>query len=226
MSATSTAYHHGALRAALLDAGLAAARTGGPEALGLRALTRRVGVSPNAAYRHFADRRSLQVAVALRCQDLLAQTMRRRVARETAAAETGGAVGDAARARARAVARLRGVGLGYLEFARAETGWFATAYLSYDEPDGDRRVVLEKEVPPPFRMLLEALDHLVEVGVLDAARRPAAEWPCWSAVHGFADISTRGPLGPHPDEVIEPLGRRVIDDVVAGVLAPGLPPLR
>ena len=36
---------------------------GGPEAVVLREATRRVGVSPNAAYRHFADREALLAAV-------------------------------------------------------------------------------------------------------------------------------------------------------------------
>lgn len=58
-------YHHGDLRAALLDATLALlAEAGGPDEVSLRAVARRVGVSPNAAYRHFADKRALLAAVA------------------------------------------------------------------------------------------------------------------------------------------------------------------
>ena len=47
-SARST-YRHGDLRRALLDAGIALAREGGPEAIVLREATRRAGVVPNAA---------------------------------------------------------------------------------------------------------------------------------------------------------------------------------
>ena len=56
-------YHHGNLRQALIDAGLAVTRNGGPSALSLRDLARRLGVSPNAVYRHFADRDNLLATI-------------------------------------------------------------------------------------------------------------------------------------------------------------------
>src|SRR5438132_13708754 len=56
-------YRHGDLRRALLDAGVELARHGGPDAVVLREATRRAGVVPNAAYRHFASRRELLQAV-------------------------------------------------------------------------------------------------------------------------------------------------------------------
>jgi AcrR family transcriptional regulator len=57
-------YHHGDLRAALIRSGLELLRTGGPDALSLRAVARAAGVSQAAPYRHFADRRALVAAVA------------------------------------------------------------------------------------------------------------------------------------------------------------------
>src|SRR3979490_3172894 len=56
-------YRHGDLRRALLDAGITLARDGGPDAVVLREATRRAGVVPNAAYRHFASRHALLQAV-------------------------------------------------------------------------------------------------------------------------------------------------------------------
>src|SRR5215470_3511096 len=53
----------GAVRDGLVAAGLDLARTGGPDAVVLREATRMVGVVPNAAYRHFADRDELLAAV-------------------------------------------------------------------------------------------------------------------------------------------------------------------
>ncbi|HEX3711228.1 MAG TPA: TetR family transcriptional regulator, partial [Trebonia sp.] len=53
----------GAVRDGLVAAGLELARAGGPEAVVLREATRMVGVVPNAAYRHFADRDELLAAV-------------------------------------------------------------------------------------------------------------------------------------------------------------------
>lgn len=209
-----TTYHHGDLRDALVAAGLEATRAGGPDALALRALTRAAGVSPNAAYRHFADRRALLVAVAGECQELLGEAMRARIR-----AEEVGWDGEPDRA----VARLRGVGLGYIDFARAERGWFATAFLSFDDDSDDASaaasaVRLDDRVPPPFLLLTQALDHLVDVGVLAPDRRRGAEWPCWSAVHGFADLVTRGPLAAHPAPVADALAARVVDDIIRGVL--------
>jgi len=53
----------GAVRDGLVAAGLELARTGGPGAVVLREAARMVGVVPNAAYRHFADRDELLAAV-------------------------------------------------------------------------------------------------------------------------------------------------------------------
>jgi AcrR family transcriptional regulator len=71
-SATRASYHHGDLRHALLTAGIELAREGGPDAVVLREATRRVGVSPNAAYRHFADREALLADVCDAAQATLA----------------------------------------------------------------------------------------------------------------------------------------------------------
>jgi AcrR family transcriptional regulator len=59
-------YHHGDLKAALVDAAIDILREEGPEALTLRGLARRTGVSQAAPYRHFTDRRALVAAVAER----------------------------------------------------------------------------------------------------------------------------------------------------------------
>jgi AcrR family transcriptional regulator len=57
-------YHHGNLRAALIEAGLAALERSDTADLSLRAIAREVGVSANAAYRHFADKEALLNALA------------------------------------------------------------------------------------------------------------------------------------------------------------------
>src|SRR5882724_3063767 len=58
-----TTFRHGDLRRALLEAGIELARAGGPDAVVLREATRRAGVVPNAAYRHFVSREQLLQAV-------------------------------------------------------------------------------------------------------------------------------------------------------------------
>jgi AcrR family transcriptional regulator len=51
------------------------AREGGPDAVVLREATRRAGVAPSAAYRHFEDRQALLDAVCSAAQASLAVTM-------------------------------------------------------------------------------------------------------------------------------------------------------
>ena len=69
----AASYHHGNLREALIEAAIDVARERGPDGLALRDLARRVGVSHNAAYRHFADRADLQRAVSEHAADMLMQ---------------------------------------------------------------------------------------------------------------------------------------------------------
>src|SRR5438270_9512258 len=65
----------GAVRSALVEAGVGLARSGGPDAVVLREVTRMVGVVPNAAYRHFADRDALLAAIRDEALRQLAQRM-------------------------------------------------------------------------------------------------------------------------------------------------------
>jgi AcrR family transcriptional regulator len=200
-------YHHGDLRRVLIEEGLARARTGGPEAVTLREVTRAVGVSPNAAYRHFADRSDLIRAVAAESQLALALAIRARL---------DAAPADLTPAEA-SVERLRRIGLAYIDFAREERGWFELAFAVQDEQPGDAIVTLDDEVVPPFQLLLDALDAMVAAGALSAERRPYAEWACWSAVHGFADIAVHGPLQWQPPPVIDALAEAVVEAVIVGV---------
>ncbi len=57
-------FHHGNLRAALLDEAMSVVRESGVDALSLRELARRVGVSHAAPRSHFADRQALLDALA------------------------------------------------------------------------------------------------------------------------------------------------------------------
>ena len=59
-------YHHGNLRAELLDTAIEQLREQGTEELSLRALARAIGVSQTAPYRHFAEKGDLLAAMATR----------------------------------------------------------------------------------------------------------------------------------------------------------------
>ncbi len=178
-------YRHGDLRRALLEAGIALARAGGPDAVVLREATRRAGVVPNAAYRHFASRDALLQAVRAAALSALA------VAIETELAGLPREGDPAGLARA----SLRAVGTAYLRFAREETGLFRTAFgVPGSAPTAANPETAGKSGLDPFQLLSAALDRMVAAGVLPAARRPGAEYLAWSAVHGLAMLVIEGPL--------------------------------
>lgn len=64
MADTQRGYHHGALKAALIDATLVLLKEGGIEAVSVREAAKRAGVSPGAPFRHFPSRTALLNAVA------------------------------------------------------------------------------------------------------------------------------------------------------------------
>jgi AcrR family transcriptional regulator len=177
------------VRDGLAAAGLELARSGGPDAVVLREATRIVGVVPNAAYRHFADRDELLAAVCAAAIGELADRMAQGVA------SVPGEYGDPAAAGE----RLQAIGTAYFAFAHDEPGLFATAFAlpqqhAYGTPD-------DAAAPDrtPLGRLRAALDELVDAGVLDPQRRPGIEYPIWSAVHGMAVLSGQGPLRDLPD---------------------------
>src|SRR4051794_38951290 len=78
----------GAVRSALVEAGLELARSGGPDAVVLREVTRMVGVVPNTAYRHFLDRDALLAAVRDKAVKALARRMADRISQVSAGPHT------------------------------------------------------------------------------------------------------------------------------------------
>ena len=69
--AADDGYHHGDLRRALIQAGVELLRTEKAEALTLREVARRAGVSHAAPYRHFSDKQALLHAIAKEGFELL-----------------------------------------------------------------------------------------------------------------------------------------------------------
>jgi AcrR family transcriptional regulator len=170
-------YHHGNLREALIAAATQLAAEHGPDAVVLREAARRVGVSHNAAYRHFADRDALLRAVSARAMTEFGQLMADRIA--------AAATGDGAQP---ALARMEASGRAYVEFATTRPGLFRLACarsLSLD-PDAVAN--------HPYAQLSERLDELVSAGLITPDRRENAEIAAWSAVHGFAMLVLDGPL--------------------------------
>jgi AcrR family transcriptional regulator len=151
------------------------ARRGGPDAVVLREATRSVGVAPNAAYRHFADRDALVSAVAAVALRELAGTMLERIR----------ALPDLPPPQ-RAAAALGEVGRSYVDFAVTERGLFHTAFAT-----GTRPVL---DGPGPHEVLADALEECVRTGVISGDKQEWADRFCWSTVHGFAALHAGGPL--------------------------------
>lgn len=202
-----TAYHHGDLRAALVQAAFDAAREGGTDAIVLREVTRRAGVTPRAAYRHFLDRDALVRAVAQRALAELASAVDARL--------EGYGEPDGRQ-------MLRAVGEAYITFALDEPGLFDAAFFAM----GDMLVASTPEATArsgssPYQQLEVALDALVREGLLAAEDVGDAAITCWSGVHGYATLTARGPLRELPRAVIDEQAGRLVDALVASVAGPG-----
>ncbi len=208
MPPTRSTYRHGDLRRALLEAGIELAQQGGPDAVVLREATRRAGVVPNAAYRHFASRQDLLQAVRASALSSLAMAMEAELA----------AIPPDASPPERARSSLRAVGVGYLQFALAETGLFRTAFSVPDDVEGDADPAKTGDSGlNPFELLGAALDGWVDAGLLPAQRRPGAEYIAWSAVHGLAVLLIDGPLRSRAKEQAAVIGQRLLDMVEKGL---------
>jgi len=208
------AYHHGDLRNALIDAATDLARDGGPEAVVLRAAARRVGVSPTAAYRHFAGQAELLHAVKELGQQRLTESM------EAAAAQPAPSGSGP-----EAELRVRSIGRAYLAFARREPGLYRVAFcrdpLRVSSPDG--AIDPGEEGTWGFRsfdILVQALDALVEQGRMPVRRRAGAELSAWAIVHGLAMLFLDGPLSQLTAEETEAVAERAFDVLIAGFTAP------
>jgi AcrR family transcriptional regulator len=165
-------YHHGELRAALIEAAREVIAQSGLGALSLRDLARRVGVSSGAPFHHFPDRTALVGALAVdgfrRLKDLMqatpAETPQRRL----------GAMAEA-----------------YVRFSRKERGH----YLAMFAPEATADAVIAEVSPHAdacFGLLEDALEAMRPK--LTARQRRALAVGVWSMLHGFADLGDPGPL--------------------------------
>jgi AcrR family transcriptional regulator len=201
-------YRHGDLRRALLDAGIELARNGGPDAVVLREATRRAGVVPNAAYRHFASRDALLQAVRAAALSALAVAMEAELTR----LRRGRSSADFARA------SLRAIGTAYLRFAQTQPGLFHTAFSVPGNPEtAADPSTAGKSGLDPFQLLGAALDKLVDAGALPPERRSGAEYLAWSAVHGLAMLVLDGPLRRLTRAQTRDIGQRLLDMVEKGL---------
>ena len=175
------AYHHGALRPALIDAAEAVIAERGLDRFSLRETARRAGVSPAAPAHHFKDVRGLLTAIAAQAFADLAGALEA----ATAAAGTD------------REARIRGQGMAYVSFAldrpaRFDLMW-RKALLDHEDPH------LSEASSRAWQLLDSAVrgPGAPHTGPLDPALAPSTA--AWSIVHGFARLAIDGAFGPEPD---------------------------
>lgn len=168
-------YHHGNLKAALVDAVLGLISEKGPNGFSFAEAARRAGVSPAAPYRHFKDRDDLLVETARRGYEIFA-------ARLEAAWDDG---------RPSALSSFERVGRAYLGFARAEPAYFAAMFEAGVQPDDDPE--LRAAADRAFRALYRACEALAMQMPED--RRPPVlmmAYHVWALSHGVTALFGRG----------------------------------
>jgi AcrR family transcriptional regulator len=178
-------YHHGNLRAALIDATLSLVAEGGLPAVSLREASRRAGVSTSAPYKHFSGRTDLLAAVAEAGFEGLADTMRQEVA--------AAAPGDVQ-------ARFRALGLGYVRFAVVNPSYFRVMYAP-ELSDRTPFPGLHEAYDTAFALLWRTIADAQSAGLLPPGDPRFLAMAPWSMVHGFATLALDGQLGPMRDPI-------------------------
>jgi len=158
-------YHHGDLRAALLDAAGSILQEKGVEGFSLRECARRAGTSHAAPAHHFGDAQGLlSEFAALGFERMVAMMQGARAAAEPGAAD-----------------QLRATGRAYIDFALANRGAFQLMFRADRLASGHAR--LEQARAAAFEELRSAL------AALHGGSAPQPQLMlAWSAVHGFATL--------------------------------------
>ncbi|MGH6966402.1 MAG: TetR/AcrR family transcriptional regulator, partial [Phenylobacterium sp.] len=167
-------YHHGDLRAALVQAARDAIAAAGPDAVSLREIAQTLGVSRAAPYRHFADRRALLAEVAAQGFEDLTTAYARAIA-----------AGPTPRAALRQTARV------YLGLAFERPGLFRLMFDS-DILGPDAPASLTEPAGEAWALLYQAVAAVdPTVGDVAVKRRVITGW---STLQGFVTLKQAGRL--------------------------------
>ncbi|WP_291850025.1 TetR/AcrR family transcriptional regulator [Bradyrhizobium sp.] len=165
------AYHHGDLRDALVQAALREVELGGPEAVSISALARKLGVSQPAPYKHFADREMLLTAAT-------AEAFRQFSAMLRAAIEK-----PSNRSKLSRFAQVT------LDFGLRRNGVYRLMFASRIMACAPKGSELHGAAMETFELLLEAL----EAPAVDLLRERSA-LKIWAALHGVVMLAEQGLL--------------------------------
>lgn len=185
-------YHHGDLRAAVVDEALVLLEKGTLEELSLREVARNVGVSATAVYRHFPSRQDLLKALAMHGLALLGEQQRKAAAR----AEGSEAFAQTGRA--------------YVRFALKHPNLFRLIFIhspGHMRPDSD-----SPEGSPAW-----LLHHYIGQALGPRATSEqvfAAVLRAWSLVHGLSMLILDGQVDRKAAEAL--IDRVIVADRKAG----------
>jgi AcrR family transcriptional regulator len=172
-------YHHGDLKAALLDGAVELIAERGLRGFSLAELSRRLGVTVAAPYRHFTDRDELLAAVAVRALHAFADAL-----------AAGSGDGDSPEQRLAAMAR------GYVRFAAEQRPLFDVVYAT--DLDKSRY----PELVPAYERVEEPLSSCVARLCPDDPEAAAALGDALEAsARGHAALLLEGSYGEGPDAI-------------------------
>ncbi len=173
-------YHHGDLPRALLTAGRALLEEGGPSALNLREIARRVGVSAPSAYHHFPSLEAIAVALAAQGFAQLTELLQNAPTNQRG--------------------RLTPAGEAYIAFARANPGLYRLMFGDGFHPTSEANGKLRAMRQRAYKVVAENLQKR-----LPANQVQLAALFLWSLVHGLALLLIDGQLdsGANPTAIIQ-----------------------
>jgi AcrR family transcriptional regulator len=169
-------YHHGNLRAELLDTALRQVAEVGVEALSLRALARSIGVSQTAPYRHFADKNDLLAALATRGYQQLLAVLR----------SAGDAAGDCPRERLIAFAHA------YVDYAANHPDLFKLMFGPSLQP-AEKYPELRAASRETYGLVRDILRHGIEQGIFRDQDIAYLANAGWAGIHGLATLKVDTP---------------------------------
>ncbi len=192
------------LRAEILDAAKdLLAETASEDAVSIRAVAQRVGVTPPSIYRHFADKDRLLLEVCHESFDRFA-----------AALEGPAAAADP-------IERIAALGRAYVEYAVDFPEHYRIMFMARFELSAQEYAEEMIRDESTFGILLRTSQDLIDAGLIrpDLADRGALHVGIlfWSAVHGLASLFVAKPGLPWPDR--EQLVEDLVDVAVAGITA-------
>lgn len=162
-------YHHGNLRTALIAAALSLIMDKGMDAVTIREVASKAGVSHTAPYRHFTDKSALMAAVAKEGFDLMVAQMRQRMAAHP---------DDP-------LLQFKYCGIGYIEFALAHPAHYRVMFGPCKDKSRASEE-LKKSAATSFQTLLNAIAACQAQGLVHDGDLMAMALAAWSMVHGFS----------------------------------------